>query len=283
MERATSGLKCTYAFARMVALSVMALASLCGCRQAPPRQLPPRVITGDIVATWHASTTINGKRYKWIYTFWSDGTFYDQDINEANELVGGGVGKYTLQNDSVTIDWSAPKAREKATIVWKNPDEFQYKVTAHSDEQQVGLETTFHRGEAAKPVQPKADPPSDNILSRMPASRLEKIVMAFSETRGFREIGNDNYVFEVNGLKIVLFNRAETMVLTAVFSGTTTQSRINDWNRNYRFTRAYLDSDENPVLQSDFDLTGGVTEENAREWIRTFVTSLGKFKSHLEE
>lgn len=121
------------------------------------------------------------------------------------------------------------------------------------------------------------------VITRMSAGRIERIVQAFREVKEFKEVGNNTYRFEVNGLKMALFNKGETMQLYAVFNGKVTLSRINEWNKTKRFSRAYLDRDDDPVLESDLDLEGGVTEENVDAWIRTYVLSLRLFKKHLEE
>ncbi len=39
---------------------------------------------------------------------------------------------------------------------------------------------------------------------------------------------------------------------------------INKWNSDYRFGRGYLDDDNDPVVEYDINLDGGVTSENLR-------------------
>jgi len=53
---------------------------------------------------------------------------------------------------------------------------------------------------------------------------------------------------------------------------------INDWNYNYRFARAYLDDDLDPVLESDLDLSGGVALEGSLlVFIQNFEAALNAF------
>jgi len=46
-------------------------------------------------------------------------------------------------------------------------------------------------------------------------------------------------------------------------------AQINAWNRGFRFSRAYLDDDGDPSLETDLDLEGGVTRGAVTEWVRT--------------
>jgi len=53
---------------------------------------------------------------------------------------------------------------------------------------------------------------------------------------------------------------------------------MNAWNAQRRFTRAYVDGDQ-VALQSDLDLSGGVTEASVRVFFRTYLLSLAAFIS----
>ena len=49
---------------------------------------------------------------------------------------------------------------------------------------------------------------------------------------------------------------------------------INQWNRDHRYSRSYLDMDGDPVIELDLDLSGGVTEARIIEWLKTCHVSL---------
>lgn len=58
--------------------------------------------------------------------------------------------------------------------------------------------------------------------------------------------------------------------------------RINEWNRSQRFGRAYLDKENDPILEMDLDLDdGGLSHllfvDNAEFW----ASVLGKFEQHI--
>lgn len=44
---------------------------------------------------------------------------------------------------------------------------------------------------------------------------------------------------------------------------------VNEWNRTKRYSRSYLDSDQDPVLELDLDLAGGVTEDRIIDFLST--------------
>lgn len=58
---------------------------------------------------------------------------------------------------------------------------------------------------------------------------------------------------------------------------------VNDWNAQQRWSRAYLDHDGDPVLESDLSLHGGVTRENVRIFLEGYYQSLGLFLQRLRE
>ncbi len=129
--------------------------------------------------------------------------------------------------------------------------------------------------------QPSAQAADEDVVAKMEASRIERILEDFGLE--YEELDNGVYTFRIEGLKVALFNKGETMQLYAGFSGRkVTLSRINEWNKGKRFSRAYLDDDNDPVIEADIELTGGVTERNVKEWMKTFAVSLTTFKKHIE-
>ena len=127
---------------------------------------------------------------------------------------------------------------------------------------------------------PAAD---DDVVTKMTAGKIERIMNSFNDVKNFKELDDGLYSFETAGLKVVVSNKGETMQLFAGFNGKATLSRINEWNRTKRFCRAYNSEKGEPCLESDLELTGGVTEKNVKEWMKTYVVCLKAFKKHIEE
>jgi len=87
------------------------------------------------------------------------------------------------------------------------------------------------------------------------------------------------------GLRAALYlldcqeGRCESLQLYAGFSmeKPPTLERINAWNREKRFSQAYLDEDGDPALESELDLEGGVTRQAIISFLETFEVSLSRF------
>ena len=75
-----------------------------------------------------------------------------------------------------------------------------------------------------------------------------------------------------------------TLQLYAGFSMETKPSleQINQWNREHRFSRAYLDDENDPVLEWELDLEGGVTARAILGFIDLFEVSLREFASWVD-
>jgi hypothetical protein len=62
----------------------------------------------------------------------------------------------------------------------------------------------------------------------------------------------------------------------------TTLEKLNDWNRDRRFARAYRDKDGDPVLEMDLDMDfKGLPKENVAEALGTWKALMGAFQTHI--
>lgn len=52
-------------------------------------------------------------------------------------------------------------------------------------------------------------------------------------------------------------------------SGNSTLESVNQWNKTHRYSRSYLDDDNDPVLELDLDLAGGVTRDRILDFLQT--------------
>ncbi|PPK50026.1 YbjN domain-containing protein [Marinobacter persicus] len=77
----------------------------------------------------------------------------------------------------------------------------------------------------------------------------------------------------VNGRTHILFNNDDgDLQGYFVTSGVTlSYEDMNEWNRTKRLSRAYLDADNDPVLEADLLSNGGLTKKNVGEFFRIFV------------
>ena len=58
---------------------------------------------------------------------------------------------------------------------------------------------------------------------------------------------------------------------------------MNDWNQKKRYTKAYLDDEQDPVIDMDIFLgSGGVSVDNFRFWVDTWERAIGDFKAQID-
>jgi hypothetical protein len=92
-----------------------------------------------------------------FYIFNDDGSIEEKDLDVQGQIVREAIGRYTLADGKVVINWP-PAIEERASVEWINANAFLYKITAHTDEQQVGLKVVFHRSAPVVRVPPVAPP-----------------------------------------------------------------------------------------------------------------------------
>jgi hypothetical protein len=61
-----------------------------------------------------------------------------------------------------------------------------------------------------------------------------------------------------------------------------TLTTINEWNRDQRWSKAYLDSEGDWTLEADFDVQPGVTEAAIEAFIKLWVSTIDRFVEHIE-
>ena len=55
---------------------------------------------------------------------------------------------------------------------------------------------------------------------------------------------------------------------------------VNNWNLKHRFARVYLDDEQDPAIESDLDLSGGVSLKGSlRVFLENFAANFETFKS----
>lgn len=56
---------------------------------------------------------------------------------------------------------------------------------------------------------------------------------------------------------------------------------VNGFNQSKRFARAFLNEDGDPIIESDLDLFGGVTEDAILRFVLRFAVTLNEFASYI--
>ncbi len=139
---------------------------------------------------------------------------------------------------------------------------------------------------AARPPVAEAAPPAAGNSAVIDKAGPEVYARAV-EAAGFSIMNRTERFIQIDmfGLKVQLFPQPTSAQLFAGFSSSRAMSPviINEWNRSKRFSRSYIDREGDPILESDIDLEGGVTEQAIVTWIQTFAISLKAFNGMLVE
>ncbi len=118
------------------------------------------------------------------------------------------------------------------------------------------------------------------IMSTISSAQMKALLNA----EGFTDVTideDDDLIVRMNGYRVLIIvsgNEYSNIFIKFALAGTSASMKgINTWNKNARFTRAYLDDDGDPVLEMDIDLEGGITPDRIRDGIRTFSRAHASF------
>ena len=100
------------------------------------------------------------------------------------------------------------------------------------------------------------------------------------------KVKENTFRIELNGYRVMLFllnENTDAQLYVGFGDKIVTAARVNEWNQQKRFTRAYADKDNNPVLEADLDFVGGVTEDAVKACIRLYRDLIGTYVKFLNE
>ena len=90
-------------------------------------------------------------------------------------------------------------------------------------------------------------------------------------------------LIKVNGRSLLLFNNDDGD-LQAYYGASGVKVNyedINEWNRDHRLSRAYLDTELDPVLESDLMSNAGLLPKHVTEFFNVFRQSTDIFRAFL--
>ncbi|MCU0625118.1 MAG: YbjN domain-containing protein [Gemmatimonadaceae bacterium] len=125
---------------------------------------------------------------------------------------------------------------------------------------------------------------AQGVVSRLTRDQLADYVKG----EGFGTIEVQDSVTlttRMEGWKVALTITSGGESVYAYFGRTGTRATlraVNDWNRDIRYSRAYIDEDGDPVLELDLDLAGGVMPERIRDFLRTVRQSVSRFAAEVK-
>lgn len=101
----------------------------------------------------------------------------------------------------------------------------------------------------------------------------EAIKLLDDEGFKIKKAGSNKAVIKSNGRTFVLyrFDDGDFQMYYGVTGIEVTPRDINEWNRDKRLSRAYLDNENDPVLESDLDMTEGATPDQLVHFVKLFI------------
>ena len=116
------------------------------------------------------------------------------------------------------------------------------------------------------------------ILKEIPPAKMRSILQGMGFE--FKEEPGDKrttFRLQLAGFKVTLDDDLDHIHFWTGFTDIVDTIKVNNWNRDNWFSRAYMDKAQNPIIEADLDLEGGVTRENVEAFIRRFRTSVDTF------
>lgn len=101
------------------------------------------------------------------------------------------------------------------------------------------------------------------------------------------ESENDQRMIEirVNGSPYMMqvFDDGDLLLYYGMTGFNLTAESINTWNQQNRLSRAYLDSDNDPILEADLLANAGYSPEHLTEFLKVFVQMSLTFRNYLQQ
>jgi hypothetical protein len=124
--------------------------------------------------------------------------------------------------------------------------------------------------------------------SKLQKSYSDDEIIEILRSDGYRavEISEERVItIRVDGLTYVLFvyDDDDLQLYFGVSGYELDAEDMNTWNRTKRLSRAYIDDENDPVLEADLLANAGYTKEQFLEWFEIFSYSAREFQQFLVE
>lgn len=115
--------------------------------------------------------------------------------------------------------------------------------------------------------------PAAEVIETISAQRVVELLGQAGFT-GAEIDADQDVLVNMQGYRVLILvgsYQGKNLSMKFALAGTQANHQtVNRFDLEKRFGRAYLDSDGDPVLESDLDLEGGVTEARVLDYFRTF-------------
>jgi hypothetical protein len=96
-------------------------------------------------------------------------------------------------------------------------------------------------------------------------------------------LAGDGVRFKADGMSYVLtiYEDGDLQLYFGLTGIAVSPGVVNEWNRTRRLTRAYLDSELDPVLETDLLSDAGISRPMLVRWVQIFVQGSGLYHAYL--
>ena len=87
-------------------------------------------------------------------------------------------------------------------------------------------------------------------------------------------------LWKLDGSKCLIFtyDKGHAIQFYVGFTDTdATLRKVNEWNQTKRFSRSFLDDEDDPCLELDLDLAGGITKDRLLDFFKTCKVSFSQW------
>lgn len=125
---------------------------------------------------------------------------------------------------------------------------------------------------------------AQDVMTSVSAKHMETILDDMGLK--FEKKSDTSWRVDLDGKKVLLImanDNTDAQLYIGFGDVTVKPSQMNTWNSDHRFGRAYADDDGNPVLESDLDFAGGVSDKTIETWIKLFSAQVKSYVKFLND
>lgn len=138
----------------------------------------------------------------------------------------------------------------------------------------------------------QAETTKDRVYTRLTGEEMQKIMqdLGYRAQLDVDDVGDPLIVSTASGYKFrVLFydcDKREGCNAIQFWAGFDTDEvgsieRMNEWNAEKRFGKAYIDDENDPIVEMHYNIEGGVTRDNIEEALEWWELVIGEFSAYV--
>lgn len=120
------------------------------------------------------------------------------------------------------------------------------------------------------------------LVRRMSIDDIARIARELGYS-GIQQRSNNSMTYQAYGHTLVCYveRDGDLRLVYAVRKRGISVQRMNDWNRDRRLSRAFIDKEGDPVLETDLLSDASMTPAQVRATFKTFETSVNVFRKYI--